>query len=116
MKLKKLKMEIVRKVSADALKVGAGFVLGVMLISTGVPEVQKAEYKRGFDAGYDKAAKAWHDQYFNSPKNALFLTYDNSGAWLGSTPGAKEAPLYNSFGEQVGRWKDEVNDSVTSSQ
>ena len=116
MKLRRLKKEIVRQVTHDLAMVCGGFLAGAMLIATPVPEIKKAEYQRGFDAGYKKASTSWKDQYFRSPKNAVFITYDNSGAWLGSTPGAKEAPLYNHLGEQVGRWKDEVNDSVTSSE
>lgn len=116
MKLRKLKSEIVRQVTRDGLIVAAGVSLGVMLVANAIPEIRESEYKQGYDAGYKKASDSWKSQYFRSPKNAVFITYDNSGAWLGSTPGAKEAPLYNHLGQQVGRWKDEINDPVTSPQ
>ena len=45
-------------------------------------------------------------QYQKKEKSAVYLTVDSTGAWLGSYPGAKESPLYNHLGEQVGKLKE----------
>lgn len=47
-------------------------------------------------------------EYKEREESAIYLTVDESGAWLGSRPGAKETPLYNQFGEQVGKLKEVV--------
>ena len=47
-------------------------------------------------------------EYQEKEETAIYLTVDESGAWLGSRPGAKETPLYNQFGEQVGKLKEVV--------
>lgn len=51
----------------------------------------------------DEAVNALNRRY----DSAIYVTVDETGAWLGSAPGAKEAPLYNAYGQQVGN-RDEV--------
>lgn len=51
----------------------------------------------------DEAVNALIKRY----ESAIYVTVDETGAWLGSAPGAKESPLYNGYGQQVGN-KDEV--------
>nr|DAV58028.1 MAG TPA: hypothetical protein [Caudoviricetes sp.] len=46
------------------------------------------------------------ESYKQKEKSAVYVTVDSSGAWLGSTPGAKESPLYNEKGQQVGKLKE----------
>lgn len=46
------------------------------------------------------------ESYKQKEKSAVYLTVDSSGAWLGSAPGAKESPLYNENGQQVGKLKE----------
>ena len=46
------------------------------------------------------------EEYKQKEKSAVYLTVDNSGAWLGSAPGAKESPLYNEKGQHVGKLKE----------
>ena len=45
-------------------------------------------------------------EYQEKEETAIYLTVDSTGAWLGSYPGAKESPLYNHLGEQVGKLKE----------
>ena len=45
-------------------------------------------------------------EYQEKEKSAVYVTLDSTGAWLGSYPGAKESPLYNHLGEQVGKLKE----------
>ena len=45
-------------------------------------------------------------EYQEKEESAIYLTEDSTGAWLGSYPGAKESPLYNHIGEQVGKLKE----------
>ena len=45
-------------------------------------------------------------EYQEKEESAIYLTVDSTGAWLGSYPGAKESPLYNHLGEQVGKLKE----------
>lgn len=54
---------------------------------------------------YAKKAKELEERY----RSAVFVTVDSNGAWIGSVPGAKEAPLYNNKGEQVGKLKEVSN-------
>jgi hypothetical protein len=46
------------------------------------------------------------ESYKQKQKSAVYVTVDRTGAWLGSTPGAKESPLYNENGQQVGKLKE----------
>lgn len=46
------------------------------------------------------------ESYKQKEKSAVYVTVDSSGAWLGSAPGAKESPLYNEEGQQVGKLKE----------
>ncbi len=45
-------------------------------------------------------------EYQEKEESAIYLTVDSNGAWIGSYPGAKESPLYNHLGEQVGKLKE----------
>lgn len=62
-----------------------------------------------YTAGRNDEAKEQEriiQQYQEKEKSAVYVTIDSSGAWLGSYPGAKENPLYNHLGEQVGKLKE----------
>lgn len=62
-----------------------------------------------YTAGRNDEAKEQQEviqQYQEKEKSAVYLTVDSTGAWLGSYPGAKESPLYNHLGEQVGKLKE----------
>ena len=62
-----------------------------------------------YNAGRNDEAKEQQkvvQEYQEKEKSAVYLTVDSTGAWLGSYPGAKESPLYNHLGEQVGKLKE----------
>ena len=62
-----------------------------------------------YNAGRNDEAKEQQEvikQYQEKEKSAVYVTVDLTGAWLGSYPGAKESPLYNNLGEQVGKLKE----------
>ena len=62
-----------------------------------------------YNAGRNDEAKEQQkvvQEYQEKEKSAVYLTVDSTGAWLGSYPGAKETPLYNHLGEQVGKLKE----------
>ena len=62
-----------------------------------------------YNAGRNDEAKEQQkvvQEYQEKEKSAIYLTVDSTGAWLGSYPGAKESPLYNHLGEQVGKLKE----------
>ena len=47
-------------------------------------------------------------------KDAYYITVDDSGAWLGDSPGHKFQPLYDQHGQRIGAKLN--NDTVTSSK
>ena len=59
-----------------------------------------------YTAGRNDEAKEQQKVVQEKEKSAVYLTVDSTGAWLGSYPGAKESPLYNHLGEQVGKLKE----------
>ena len=62
-----------------------------------------------YNAGRNDEAKEQErtiQYYKHKEESAIYLTVDSTGAWLGSHPGAKESPLYNHLGEQVGKLKE----------
>ena len=62
-----------------------------------------------YNAGRNDEAKEQQkiiQQYLKKEDSAVYVTVDSTGAWLGSYPGAKETPLYNHLGEQVGKLKE----------
>lgn len=62
-----------------------------------------------YNAGRNDEAKEQQkiiQEYQEKEKSAVYVTLDSTGAWLGSYPGAKESPLYNHLGEQVGKLKE----------
>lgn len=47
-------------------------------------------------------------------KDAYYITVDDSGAWLGDSPGHKFQPLYDQHGQRIGAKLN--NDTATSSK
>lgn len=70
------------------------FVVLAMLLFTGI-----TFYEKGVEAGKAESVKIYEGQL----EKAIWVTRDDKGVWLGSEPGAKEAPLYNHLGQQVGK-------------
>ena len=62
-----------------------------------------------YNAGRNDEAKEQErtiQYYKQKEESAVYVTVDSTGAWLGSHPGAKESPLYNHLGQQVGKLKE----------
>lgn len=62
-----------------------------------------------YNAGRNDEAKENAEKfqrYEQMEESAVYITVDETGAWLGSRPEVKESPLYNHLGEQVGKLKE----------
>ena len=62
-----------------------------------------------YNAGRNDEAKENAEKFQRHEQmeeSAIYITVDETGAWLGSRPGVKESPLYNHLGEQVGKLKE----------
>ena len=94
-----------RRLSRDRAKVVRKSIFQALILFLGVMSLLALGYVTG-----KKDAQMRHQEELKQISkvydSALFLTVDSTGAWLGSYPGAKESPLYNHLGEQVGKLKE----------